>query len=123
DASADADTNIETMTAAMRSVRAVEVTRAIRDSTSNGHEIREGDVIAIVDGEIRAVGDEYGRVIASVLAAQTTSPELVTVYRGSEISADEAERMVGELREQHPDTEFEVHEGGQDHYPYVLSLE
>jgi dihydroxyacetone kinase-like predicted kinase len=123
DGASDPDTNVERMTAAMRAVRAVEVTRAVRDTTSNGREIREGDVIAIVDGDIRAVGDEYGRVIASILDEQAPAPELVTVYRGSDVSEDDAQRMVDQLRGRHPDTQFEVHDGGQEHYPYVLSLE
>jgi DAK2 domain fusion protein YloV len=123
DASAGADGNVERMTAALRSVRSVEVTRAVRDTTSNGREIREGNVIAIVDGDIRAVGDDYHAVIGSVLAEQPSSPELVTVYRGSEVSDGEAEQMVSFLRAEHPGTEFELHNGGQEHYPYVLSLE
>ena len=32
-------------------------------------------------------------------------------------------RLVTSLRETHPGTEFELQAGGQEHYPYVLSLE
>ena len=39
---------------------AVEVTRAVRDSTADGHDIKEGDVIAIVDDKITQVGDQFG---------------------------------------------------------------
>jgi dihydroxyacetone kinase-like predicted kinase len=58
-----------------------------------------------------------------VLAASTPAPELVTVYRGDEVGSEEAERLVAELRGRHPGTEFELQVGGQEHYPYVLSLE
>jgi len=123
DAGADVDTNVERMISAMRSVRCVEVTRAVRDSTANGHEIKEGDVIALVDDDIKQVGDNYLVVIGRVLEEEPSPPELVTVYRGGDVSEADAEQMVGSLRESHPDTEFQLHTGGQEHYPYVLSLE
>jgi hypothetical protein len=31
--------------------------------------------------------------------------------------------VVGRLRDGFPGIEFELHRGGQDHYPYILSLE
>jgi DAK2 domain fusion protein YloV len=117
------DENYEHMLAAIATVRAVEITRAVRDSSVNGHEIKLGDVIAVVDDAITEVGDTYAAVIEAVLASQAPSPELVTVYRGEEVSLEDAEALVGTLRDAHPGTEFELHQGGQEHYPYVLSLE
>jgi dihydroxyacetone kinase-like predicted kinase len=111
------------MLAAIATVRAVEVTRAVRDTSVNGHDIKLDDVIAVVDDEITEVGSDYLAVIDAVLRAQTAKPELVTVYRGQEVSADDAEALVGSLRTSHPDIEFELQAGGQEHYPYVLSLE
>jgi dihydroxyacetone kinase-like predicted kinase len=58
-----------------------------------------------------------------VLDAEARRPELVTVYRGADVSAKEATSLVTALRKKHPEVEFEVHDGGQEHYPYVLSLE
>jgi DAK2 domain fusion protein YloV len=123
DPSAGVDGNVERMSAAMEAVRCVEVTRAVRDSTANGRDIKEGDVMAIVDDDITEVGNDYRDVIDSVLAAQPSPPELVTVYRGGDVAAEDAQRMVESLRSAHPGVEFELHEGGQEHYPYVLSLE
>ena len=123
DLSAGLDVNVTRMEEAITSVRAVEVTRAVRDSTANGQDIKEGDVIAIVDDDITEVGHDYLDVINAVLTAQAREPQLVTVYRGGEVSDAEAGRVVESLRRGHPDVEFELHEGGQEHYPYVLSFE
>ena len=123
DPSAGVDDNVARMQDAITTVRAVEVTRAVRDSTANGRDIKEGDVIAIVDDDITEIGDDYLAVIEAVLTAQESRPQLVTVYRGGEVSDAVAARLVDSLRESHPDVEFELHEGGQEHYPYVLSLE
>jgi len=123
DPEAGIDENCERMVAAIATVRAVEVTHAVRDTNVNGHDIKVGDVIAVVDDEITQVGSEYLGVIEAVLAAQTIAPELVTVYRGDEVSPADAEALVATLRNAHQGTEFELHAGGQEHYPYVLSLE
>ena len=123
DPSASLDENCDRMLTAIATVRAVEVTRAVRDTKVNGHDIKVGDVIAVVDDVITQVGSEYRAVIEAVLNAETKKPELVTVYRGQEVSADEADTLVASLRETHPGTEFELQAGGQEHYPYVLSLE
>ena len=123
DPSASLDENCDRMLAAIATVRAVEVTRAVRDTKVNGHDIKVGDVIAVVDDVITEVGSEYLNVIEAVLNAEAKKPELVTVYRGQEVSADEADALVSSLRETHPGTEFELQAGGQEHYPYVLSLE
>jgi DAK2 domain fusion protein YloV len=123
DPSASLDENCDRMLTAIAAVRAVEVTRAVRDTKVNGRNIKVGDVIAVVDDVITEVGSEYLNVIDAVLNAETAKPELVTVYRGQEVSADEADALVARLRETHPGTEFELQAGGQEHYPYVLSLE
>jgi DAK2 domain fusion protein YloV len=123
DPTATLSDNCERMLAAIATVRAVEVTHAVRDTSVNGHTIKVGDVIAVVDDEITQVGTDYLTVIEAVLASQESAPELVTVYRGHEVTATDADALVGTLRKTHAGTEFEVHAGGQEHYPYVLSLE
>jgi DAK2 domain fusion protein YloV len=123
DPAASLDENAERMLAAIATVRAVEVTHAVRDTSVNGHDIKLGDVIAVVDDEITEVGSDYLAVIEAVLKSQAVKPELVTVYRGAEVGEEEAEALVTGLRTPHPETEFELQAGGQEHYPYVLSLE
>jgi len=123
DPSATIDENCERMLAAIAAVHAVEITHAVRASSVNGHKIKTGDVIAVFDDEITEVGNDYLAVIEAVLQARETVPELVTVYRGAEVGADDAGALVDRLRSAHADTEFELHAGGQEHYPYVLSLE
>ena len=123
DPAASLDENVERMLAAIATVRAVEVTHAVRDTSVNGHDIKLGDVIAVVDDAITEVGSDYLEVIEAVLKSQAIKPELVTVYRGDEVGVEDADALVTSLRTTHPETEFELQAGGQEHYPYVLSLE
>jgi dihydroxyacetone kinase-like predicted kinase len=111
------------MTDALPRVSAVEVTRAVRNSTVNGLRIHAGQVIALVDGDIIQAGDDEAEVIQAVLRNRQTPPELVTVYWGSQVDEATATAVVDRLRDGFADTEFELHRGGQGHYPYILSLE
>ncbi|HEV3123841.1 MAG TPA: DAK2 domain-containing protein [Candidatus Dormibacteraeota bacterium] len=123
DPEAPLDGNCDRMREAAGAVTSVEVTRAVRDSVSNGKRIRSGQVIALVDDEIAEVGDDNLAVVDAVLRKRDAEPELITVYRGAEVDDAEATRFVSALGERHPSVEFEVHEGGQEHYPYILSVE
>jgi dihydroxyacetone kinase-like predicted kinase len=51
------------------------------------------------------------------------SYELVTVYRGEQASDAEMARLESEIRSHYPGLEVEVQEGGQLHYPFILSVE
>ena len=95
----------------------------MRDSSVNGLQIRTGEVMALIDGEIVQTGDDEGAVIEAVLRNHETPPELVTFYWGAQVDEPAAAQVVDHLRSAFPDTEFEMHQGGQDHYPYILSLE
>ena len=124
DPAASLDENAERMLAAIATVRAVEVTHAVRDTSVNGHDIKVGDVIAVVDDEITEVGNDYLGVIDAVLRSEPRTPRAghgVPRRRGQRRRT--RTRSSSTLRGTHPDTEFEIQTGGQEHYPYVLSLE
>ncbi|HEY0409910.1 MAG TPA: DAK2 domain-containing protein [Candidatus Dormibacteraeota bacterium] len=123
DPGAGLDSNCVRMEEAIARVITVEVTRAVRDSTADGHDIRAGDVIAVVDDRITQVGQDDLSVVEAALEDAGREPELITVYRGAGVGEEAAATLVDALRRRHPDVEFEVHDGGQEHYPYILSLE
>jgi DAK2 domain fusion protein YloV len=123
DPASDAESNCVRMQDAMDAVHSLEVTRAVRASHANGKQIKAGDIIAVLDGKITAVGAEELGVIDEVLSSSDVAPELVTVYRGEGVSDADGEALVASLREKHGSVEFELHDGGQEHYPYILSLE
>jgi DAK2 domain fusion protein YloV len=123
DAAAPMEDNVARMREAAGQVRSVEITRAVRDSTANGHAIKAGDVLALIDDEITHVGSDDGEVVEGVLRSLAETPEIVTIYRGSGVSDTTARRLVRALEKAHPAIDFELQNGGQEHYPYVLSLE
>ena len=102
----------------------IEITHAVRDTSIEDKEIKEGQILGIVDGKIRAVGDEMTNLVEDTLKSMDIDDyELVTVYYGADVSAEEAEKLLDDLSEKYPEIEFELHEGGQAVYYYLLSAE
>jgi fatty acid kinase len=123
DPTGDAVANADRMNDAMKQVHAVEVTRAVRDTAANGLTINVDDVIALVDGEIKTVGDDEHEVVERTIRELEHSPEIVTVYAGLHTTDEQSGSLVERLQSAFPGVQFETHRGGQDHYAYILSVE
>ena len=118
------DENIEEMTAAARSVRTAEITRAARETTLQGRAIRAGQPIGIIDNELRAVEETIGDAVRACVAAmiEGRAGAIVTLYAGEGVREDEASALADELRTAHG-CDVEVVMGGQPHYPYIVGVE
>lgn len=116
--------NVEAMQQALRHVRTVELTKAVRDAEIDGVTVREGQVIGLLDGKLVASGDDLLRVGDQVLQeADVASHELVTIFSGEETPERDVERLADSVRERYADLTVEVHEGGQPHYDFVIAIE
>lgn len=124
DQQATLDGNVSSMLDAARDVITGEVTTAVRDVQINGVDVREGAIIGILDGDLVATGDSYEEIVRSLLEKIFLGDrELVTLYYGDGVGAEEADTLSDSLADVYPDLEFEVVHGGQPHYPYLLSVE
>jgi DAK2 domain fusion protein YloV len=121
---ADLDTNASVMTEAAESIETAEITTAVRSVQINGIEIEEGEVIGLVNGKLKAKGRSPDEVtMAALKEMQAEEYEIITIYYGESITADQAEALAAEIEEQYPEQETEVVDGGQPHYYYILSAE
>jgi uncharacterized protein len=119
-----ASDNAAAMKAAAGRVQTIEVTRAVRDTRSNGMRVKKGDVIALVNDRLDTSGSDYADVVADALKKLGPDGyELVTVYRGAEAGDADVDALSASLKERFPGLEVEVQAGGQDHYPFILSVE
>jgi len=118
------DANVEAMGEAAQHVQTIEVTHAVRDSRSNGLNVKKGDVIALVNDRLEHTGAEYPEVVQAALSTLGAADyELVTIYRGQQASPSETDRLTDSIRGTFPSLEIEVQSGGQEHYPFILSVE
>ncbi len=116
--------NVAKMNEAIGKVVSAEITYAVRDSTFNGIEIRENDIIGIVDGDIQVVGEDVDEVVRKVFTEMYSEEhEIATIIYGFSVTEEEAESLADSLAEEYPDIEFEVQYGGQPLYYYLISIE
>jgi dihydroxyacetone kinase-like predicted kinase len=86
--------------------------------------VRKGDVIAVINDKLKHAGDGYDAVVGEALdGIGAREYELVTIYRGMQATDSEAERLTESIRGSFPELEVEVQSGGQEHYPFILSVE
>ena len=121
---ADFATNCQAMTEAAKSVHTAEITTAVRSAQPGGVRVREGDYIGLVDGNLAIAGSDMQRVIRETLQHMDIQTfEIVTLYYGQGVSAQEAEKTARRIKELYSQLEIEVIDGGQPHYAYILSAE
>ena len=116
--------NLRAMKAEAERVQTIEVTHAVRDTRSNGLRVKKGDVIGLINDRLELAGDDYADVVKRALGKLGPNEyELVTVYRGEQASDAEMNQLETEIRSNYPSLEVEVQQGGQQHYPFILSVE
>jgi len=121
---ADIQTNAERMTTAAGEIQTIEVTRAVRSTQINGIDVTEGDVIGLLDDQLVAAGQDHTDVVLDVLSRTSVDDyEVAAIYYGQGVALEEADTLAGEIVKRYPNLEIEVHEGGQAHYRFILSLE
>ena len=124
DASADLESNSAAMSSAPGEVRSAGVTIATRHVTLHGVRAVEGDYIGLLDGELAASGDSLSEVLdALMIAAGVSGDDLVTLFRGEQVSESESGAEISRLQSRFDGAEFELVEGGQPHYHYQISIE
>ena len=120
----DFETSVATMTKALSTVKTGEVTIATRSVEMDGVDVKEGQVIGLLNGRLAVAGDDPESVTLEMLAqAGVEEAELVTLYYGADLSVMRANQLADKIRERFPKQEVELIEGGQPHYQLIFSVE
>ncbi len=124
---ASVEENVDAMSEAIESVVSGAVTYAIRDTSFNGTQIHEGDIIGLMDNEIvtvesgvnEAVRDLIGKMVEKI----GIDDPIVNLYYGESVEQEKAEALMEVLQELNPEIEFLLTPGEQPLYYYYLSAE
>ena len=109
---------------ALESVHTIQITYAARDSEFDGHSIKAGEYLTLMDGQlVGSFADTEALVNAINPTISELEPEFVTVYYGQDVEESDAESFSGALAEQLPDAETSLIRGGQPVYYYMISVE
>lgn len=121
---ADLNANARAMERSIQEVQTAEVTTAVRDVRLDGLEVQAGQVIALIDGELKIAGEALDAVAEEILEHMNADEvEIFTFYYGETVTEENAQALVERLALRYPDVEIEVVEGGQPHYHYIISAE
>lgn len=120
---ADVEANLEEMTEAIKNVKTGQVTYAIKDTTYEGLEIKEGDYMGMFEKSIIvAVPDKMEAVKTLVDQMVDEDAEIVTLIAGEDASEEEVEELVAYIEDNY-DAEVDLHRGNQPVYCFVLGVE
>lgn len=125
DESAEVKANVEAMQAAAQNVQSGSVTFAARDSDYDGHQIHEGELLALENGKVSFTGTDLGSVTAKIACDLIREDsQFVTLLYGEGVTEEKAADVEEAVRAQLPeDVELTVAYGGQPVYYFLISVE
>ncbi len=119
-----AEDNLSTMMEEMERIKTGQITYAVRSTQIDGMEIHQGDIMGLGDQGMLAVGSSIERTAIETLKAMVDEEsELISIYYGSDVKEEEAERVFAKAQKACPGCEVELHNGGQPIYYYLMSVE
>jgi DAK2 domain fusion protein YloV len=117
-----AEENATAMREALAGVVTGEIAVASRDASTNGVAVREGEYLGLVDGDAVVAGAAFDEIAWALLERLLAEPrDVLTLLRGE--GAPPLNGLLEELAGRYPELELDVHDGGQPHYPLLLSAE
>jgi len=121
---ADLEANAVRMTHSAAEVHTIEITRAVRSSQTNGLKVTRGDWIGLLDDALVVSNKDITAVALQTLDS-AIKPEynIVTIYFGEDVDLATATALAEAIQARYPSLSIEVHDGGQPHYHYIISLE
>ena len=124
DPGGDVEKIVEKMTRALESVVTGEVTIATRSVEIDGVTVKDGQVIALLNGKLAVSSDNLEHACLEFMEkARAAEYELITLFYGEDMPHAEANRIADLIREHYSKQEVEVQEGGQPHYQFIISIE
>ncbi|NSB16397.1 DAK2 domain-containing protein [Clostridium beijerinckii] len=105
-------------------VKTGSVTYAVRDTEIDGIDIKQGNMLGLVEGKIKEVGEDKKVVAGKVLEDMIDDEsELITIYYGEDVSDEDANEFEVELQEKYEDLDIQFYKGNQPLYYFLISVE
>ncbi len=125
DPDSDDDANAEAMMAAAENVSTGQITYAARNSDFDGHDIKEGDILALANGKLDFTDTDF--IEATVKLTEKMSSDetsFITLIYGEDVTDEQAEEVITKLQAK-LDSEIEISavKGGQPIYHFIISIE
>ena len=116
--------NTQALTEALGTVDTMQLTYAARNSDFDGHDIHEGDYLAIYGSALFGTSRDI-KVLLRALAEKVNKDgrEYITIYYGEGVKERHAQKAADIFQEICPDADVNLLCGGQPVYYYLISAE
>jgi len=116
--------NTEAMAEAAQNVHTASVTFAVRDTTYDNREIKNGDIMGLIDNKLEVLGHDIQQVAKDLVEKMIDEDtSLITIYYGSDVNEEQAQVLCDELADHFDSCDVECQAGGQPLYYYLISVE
>ncbi|MGL5149981.1 MAG: DAK2 domain-containing protein [Clostridium sp.] len=120
----EVEENTEELNSLLEVVKTGSITYAVRDTEMDGIEIKEGNMLGIIEGKIKEVGEDKISVAKQVISNMVDEDsELITVFYGEDVTEEEANGMIQDLEEEYEDLDVQLYKGDQPLYYFLISVE
>lgn len=120
----EVDENEKALMEALELVKTGSVTYAVRDTEMDGIEIKEGNMLGLVESKIKAVGEDYFEVAKEILESMIDEDsELITIFYGKDVDESKMEEFIAELEDKYDDFDVQCYKGDQPLYYFIMSVE
>ena len=116
--------NTQAMTDALSTVDTMQITYAARNSDFDGHDIHEGDYLAMFGSSLFGTSQDIALLLKSLAEkVRDEGKEYITIYYGSDIREKDAQKAADLFADMCPGAEVSLINGGQPVYYYLISAE
>lgn len=123
DPEASVQDNTEMMNQALTTVTTGSVTYAIKDTTSNGQQIHQGDFMSILEKDIIATSNNAFDALKTLVANMVhDDAAILTILCGQDVDETQRQQVESYFNEVY-DLDIVVQDGGQPVYHYIVGLE
>ena len=120
---ASVEDNESNMNEAVSNVKSASVTFAVRDTEIEGKEIKEGDILGLIEGKVKVVGHSINEVVKELLENLVDDESsLISLYSGEDVKEEE-NSLYKELENIYDDIDVLTYKGEQPLYYYLISVE
>ena len=119
-----AEETLARMKEAAAGVKTASVTYAVRDSSFDGQQIHENDILGLNDGNVKVVGSDVEQVALELLnKVVDDDSSVITLFYGQDVEEAQAEQLRDKVANLYKDCDVDLISGGQPLYYYLCSVE
>ena len=116
--------NTQALTEALDTVDTMQITYAARNSDFDGHDIHEGDYLALYGSQLFGTSQDIKVLLRSLAEkVRDAGKEYITIYYGADVKEKHAQKAADIFADICPDADVNLLSGGQPVYYYMISAE